>query len=262
MAASNWPACFSATLKHEGGYVNHPADPGGATNLGITIGTLSSWLGRKATKAEVRALTPQTVQPIYKRNYWDKVRGDSLPGGVDIVTYDAAVNSGPSRGAKWTQGACGAAKDGQIGPKTLLKLQTTAATVVVKKATDARLRFLQGLRTWGVFGKGWGRRVGEVRAMGLQMAGADKRAVTEDARKVGTSAGTDKKQSTAAGGGGAAAGGGAAIDQAQAFDWASLIGFGALAITLLVVAVFLITRSRAKRDASRAMLAHAARMEG
>lgn len=113
-----------------------------------------------------------------------------------------------------------------------------------------------------MFGKGWGRRVGEVRAMGLQMAGADRKDVTKDAKKVEKSADTDKAQSTAAGGGGVVTGGGATVDQAQGFDWTSLIGFGLVAAVLIGAAIFLVMRSRAKREASRAMLAHAAKMEG
>lgn len=261
MAASNWPACFRATLKHEGGWADHPRDPGGATMKGVTLATFRRYVPG-ASKSDLRNISDDMLSRIYREGYWHEVRGDSLPYGVDLVTYDAAVNSGPSRGAKWTQVACGAKADGRIGPKTLLKLQITAATVVVRKATDARLRFLQGLRTWSAFGKGWGRRVGEVRAMGLQMAGADRKDVTKDAKKVEKSADTDKAQSTAAGGGGVVTGGGATVDQAQGFDWTSLIGFGLVAAVLIGAAIFLVMRSRAKREASRAMLAHAAKMEG
>lgn len=94
MAAANFERALALVLVHEGGYVDHPAYPGGATNLGITIGTLSDWLDRAATKAEVRALTKATVAPIYRKNYWDAVRGDDLPSGVDYCVFDFAVNSG------------------------------------------------------------------------------------------------------------------------------------------------------------------------
>lgn len=263
MAKANWPRCFSETLKHEGGYVDHPADPGGATNLGITIGTLSAWLGRKATKAEVRALTPDAVRPIYKARYWDKVRGDDLPDGVDLVTYDAGVNSGPSRGAKWTQRAVGVKADGVIGDlETLPALRKAVPSIVVKRATGYRLAFLQGLSTWRVFGKGWGRRVGEVRALGLEMAGAAAASIAADAKKIEASGKSDAKQSTAAGSSGAVAGGGTALDQAQGFDWSSLIPLGLVTLVLVVLAVLLITRAKAKREAAKAMREHAAAMKG
>src|SRR4029079_2888623 len=99
----NWDKAFAEVIKSEGGYVNHPRDPGGPTNLGITQATLSRWLGRHASVADVRALTRDKVKPIYKRNFWDVVKGDELPGGVDFAVYDFAVNSGPSRAARYLQ---------------------------------------------------------------------------------------------------------------------------------------------------------------
>ena len=107
MAAANFERALPLVLKHEGGYVDHPNDPGGATNLGVTIGTLSSWLGRPATKAEVKALTRATVAPIYRKNYWAAIRGDELPAGLDYAVFDFAVNSGPKRAAMALQRAVG-----------------------------------------------------------------------------------------------------------------------------------------------------------
>lgn len=255
MAASNWPACFRATLGHEGGYVDHPLDPGGATNLGITRRTLSRWLGRPVSKAEVRALTPSAVAPIYRRNYWDAVRGDDLPAGVDLVTYDAGVNSGVRRGARWTQRACGSRPDGVVGPRTLEALERGSAKEIVKAATGHRLAFLQGLSTWRVFGRGWGRRVGEVRALGLQMAGSGRDEIREDASGLGDRAARDRLNAGRSGGGTAAAGGGAAAaDQVATLDWGALATLGLVAVALLALAVFLAARSRAGRDAAAAML--------
>src|SRR5687767_1827204 len=97
MAADNFDASLKFVLQFEGGFVDHPKDPGGATNLGVTIHTLSAVLGRPATKAEVKALTPKTVAPIYRQRYWDKVRGDDLPLGVDLAVFDFGVHSGPKR---------------------------------------------------------------------------------------------------------------------------------------------------------------------
>lgn len=170
----NFERSFAATIKHEGGYVDHPHDPGGATNLGITIGTLSGWLGRKATKAEVKGLTVDKVKPIYRRNYWDKVRADDLPSGVDFATYDFAVNSGPARAAIYLQNIVGTAPDGEIGPLTLKAVEAYAdrfgARQLINELCSQRLAFLERLSTWPTFGKGWGRRAQEVRELALQMA--------------------------------------------------------------------------------------------
>lgn len=170
----NFERSFAATIKHEGGYVDHPKDPGGATNLGITIGTLSSWLGRPATKAEVRALTIDGVKPIYRANYWNAVKGDDLPGGVDFAVYDFAVNSGPARSAIYLQNIVGAAPDGKIGPLTIEAVNAYCdqfgAGQLVNELCSQRLAFLERLSTWPTFGKGWGIRIAGVRKMGLEMA--------------------------------------------------------------------------------------------
>ncbi len=170
MAASNFARAFALTLKHEGGYVDHPDDPGGATNLGVTIGTLSGWLGRRATKQEVRALTPEKVAPIYRKGFWDVIRGDDLPVGVDYCVYDFAVNSGPRRGAQALQRAVGVADDGKIGPVTLAAVKAKPADQIVQRICTDRLTFLRRLKTWKTFGKGWQRRVDGVWKEALEMA--------------------------------------------------------------------------------------------
>ncbi len=155
MARDNFDRAFALTLKHEGGYVDDSRDPGGATNLGITIGTLSEWLGRPATKAEVRALTPPKVRPIFRKNYWNVVGGDYMEPGFDLAVFDFAVNSGPARAIRYSKNIPGATPEQRI-----------------KNLCSARLRFLKGLSTWPTFGKGWSRRVFEVQAVALQMARA------------------------------------------------------------------------------------------
>ncbi|MGX9981117.1 glycoside hydrolase family 108 protein [Methylobacterium fujisawaense] len=170
MAAANFERALALVLVHEGGYVDHPADPGGATNLGITIGTLSGWLGRPATKAEVRALTKATVAPIYRKNYWDAVRGDELPAGVDYCVFDFAVNSGKGRALPSLQRAIGVADDGKIGPITLAAARAKDAGQTVERICADRLAFLKRLSTWPTFGKGWSSRVQGVRAEALALA--------------------------------------------------------------------------------------------
>jgi lysozyme family protein len=170
MAASNFAQCFALVLKHEGGYVDLAADPGGATNLGVTIGTLSAWLGRQATKAEVRALTPDAVKPLYKANYWDKVRGDDLPAGIDLTVFDFAVNSGPSRAAAALQRAIGVADDGIVGSITLANVGVRPVDQIIERITADRMTFLRRLSTWPKFGKGWSTRVSDVHRQALDMA--------------------------------------------------------------------------------------------
>ena len=125
MTQSNFGRCLDMLLKHEGGFVNHPKDPGGMTNLGVTRATYEQFLGRAVTEDEMRALTPEDVAPVYKKDYWDKVKGDDLPSGVDWCVFDWAVNSGPARAAKALQLVVGATVDGAIGPKTLAQVEKT-----------------------------------------------------------------------------------------------------------------------------------------
>lgn len=167
---SNFEKCLPEILRHEGGWADHPKDPGGATMKGITIGTYAQWKGRKVTKDELRAISDAEVAAIYRRNYWDKVRGDDLPSGLDLVAFDAAVNSGPSRGAKWVQQGLGVTPDGKIGPATIEAANKAYTPAAIERAIGFRLSFLRGLKTWGTFGRGWQRRVDDVKAKALAMA--------------------------------------------------------------------------------------------
>jgi lysozyme family protein len=256
MASQNWPIAFAETLKHEGGFTNDRRDPGnwtgGKVGRGELRGTNLGIASHSFPHLDIRSLTPATVKPIYKTKYWDKVRGDDLPSGVDLVTYDAGVNSGPARGARWTQRAVGAKQDGVIGRLTLAALASVAAVVVVKKATDFRLAFLQGLSTWKVFGNGWGRRVGSIRAMGLNLAGQSVETIREDA-KVVDKGGTNDNRGAAASGAGGGGAGVAGVDQAAAVDWGALAALGAVALVLIALAVFLSIRARQKHSAAEAM---------
>lgn len=167
---SNFEEALKAILHHEGGYVNHPADPGGMTNLGVTKRVWEEWVGHEVDEKTMRGLTPEIVGPMYKVKYWDKVKGDDLPTGVDYVVFDAAVNSGPGRAAKWLQACVGVEPDGGIGPKTLAAVNAFDANQLIEDYAKRRLSFLMDLQTWDTFGKGWGRRVAEVQKTGLDMA--------------------------------------------------------------------------------------------
>ena len=154
-------------LKHEGGFVNHPKDPGGMTNLGVTKKVWDEWIGRESSEDEMRNLKPEDVANLYKKLYWDRVKGDDLPSGVNYCVFDASVNSGTGRAAKWLQEAVGAVADGAIGAKTLAKVAAHDADSLVNAYCDVRLNFLKSLKTFDTFGKGWSRRVEGVRQTAL-----------------------------------------------------------------------------------------------
>lgn len=138
-------------LAHEGGYVNHPSDPGGETNWGISK--------RAYPKVDIKNLTRVQAIAIYRRDYWDRVHGDSLPAAAAFQVFDAAVNHGVGRAIQWLQEAVGAAPDGVIGPATLAAINRTSAADLVLRFNALRLEFYANLNTFKDFGKGWTRRV-------------------------------------------------------------------------------------------------------
>lgn len=157
----NFPAALKATLRYEGGKVDDPRDPGGRTAFGITQNTYNAWRYQQGLdRKDVFTITQGEVAEIYKKNYWDKIKGDDLPDGVDFAVFDFAVNSGVSRAAKYLQSIVGVPQDGIIGPKTIL----AAKTYLANKITDKRLGFLKGLSTWPTFGRGWSNRINDVYA--------------------------------------------------------------------------------------------------
>jgi lysozyme family protein len=170
MAASSYDEALRRLLVHEGGYTNHPADPGGPTNFGITIYDYRKYVKPNATAADVRAMKLDDAKAIYRAKYWDAQRCDELPAGVDYAVFDYGVNSGIGRSQKVLQRCLGVAADGKIGDETIRAARAANARQLTAAICDERLRFLQGLRTWPVFGKGWGRRVAEVKAVALAMA--------------------------------------------------------------------------------------------
>ena len=165
----NFQAALQAVLKHEGGYVHHKLDPGGMTNLGVTKRVWEEWVGHDVDEKQMRALTPALVAPLYKKKYWDRVRGDDLPTGLDMAVFDFAVNSGVGRAAKLLQDVLGVTQDGVIGPQTLAKAIVKDSSQLIADCNAKRLAFLQALQHWDTFGRGWGRRVAEVTKQATQM---------------------------------------------------------------------------------------------
>lgn len=165
----NFDKCLSMLLHHEGGFVNHPQDPGGMTNLGVTKRVYEAWVGREVTEGTMRDLTFVDVAPIYKKNYWDKVRGDDLPSGVDWCAFDWAVNSGSGRPGKAIQRAVGATPDGAIGPKTLQSIMNHEPKMIIESVYTQRQSFYESLGHFDTFGRGWTRRNKETLDQALSM---------------------------------------------------------------------------------------------
>ncbi|MFD1476467.1 glycoside hydrolase family 108 protein, partial [Ancylobacter polymorphus] len=165
MTASGFDGALKRVLVHEDGYADHPADPGGATMQGITQRVYDGWRRRHGQPARpVRRIAPDEMAAIYRRQYWDAVRADDLPAGLDYALFDAAVNSGPAQAAKWLQRTLGVTADGQVGEATLVALDGRAPAQLIDALCDRRLAMLRSLRTFPTFGAGWTRRVAEVRA--------------------------------------------------------------------------------------------------
>jgi len=157
----NYAQALKQVLKYEGGYVDHPKDPGGPTNKGVTQAVYDSWRkSQNLPTQSVRSISDAEVASIYRNLYWDKIRGDDLPSGVDFAVFDYAVNSGVSRAAKTLQGVVGVTQDGMIGPATIEATKTYVAMAV----TNKRLAFMQSLSIWSTFGKGWAARIADVKA--------------------------------------------------------------------------------------------------
>ena len=161
----NFDECLKMLLHHEGGYVNHPSDPGGETNLGVTKKVYQEWGGTK----DMKDLTIEDVAPIYKKNYWNRCKCDDLESGVDWVVFDWAVNSGTGRSAKAIQKICGASQDGAIGPKTLALIGKQNTQYVIEEFGKIRQDFYESLKTFDTFGRGWTRRNKETTEKALEM---------------------------------------------------------------------------------------------
>lgn len=171
MSASSFDAALAGVLRHEGGYSNHPADPGGPTNKGIIQRVYDADRKRRGLPVRsVRALEEDEMRDIYRQQYWDAVRADELPVGLDYAVFDAAVNSGPAQSAKWLQRALGIAVDGQVGAVTLQAAAESDTSAVIADLCDRRLAMLKGLRTWAVFGRGWAARVADVRRDAIDLS--------------------------------------------------------------------------------------------
>ena len=168
MTASTYDDALRRLLVHEGGYSNHPSDPGGPTKFGITIADYRKYVKADATAEDVRNMSLADAKAIYRKRYWDVQRCDELPVGVDYCIFDYGVNSGIGRSGKVLRRVVGLPDNtSAITDQVLAYARVRDPKVLVSALCDERLAFLKSLRTWPVFGRGWGTRVAEVRAASL-----------------------------------------------------------------------------------------------
>lgn len=154
----NFELAFATVLGHEGGYSDHPADPGGKTMYGITEAVARA----HGYQGEMRDLPLDLAKRIYRQDYWQAVRADELPDGLRHIMFDAAVNSGPPQAIKWLQAAAGVTADGVFGPKTLEAVNNLGADTLRMRLLAQRLRFMAGLPQWPAFSRGWTRRIADL----------------------------------------------------------------------------------------------------
>lgn len=173
----NFDASLKHLLKSEGGFTNDPRDPGnklpdgraGCTMLGVTQATYESFIGKRTTQEKMRTLTAEDVGPIYRKKYWDAVKGDELPSGLDYLMFDFAVNAGPGRAIKIMQQALGVTSDGVIGRMTMKAIADADPEELIEKFSEAKSDYYRSLKTFETFGKGWLNRVAEVKGYASDM---------------------------------------------------------------------------------------------
>lgn len=256
MTAANFKRSMPHILAEEGKYSNHPSDPGGRTYEGVTQRVWDAYCAQNGIPR--RDLTKNTGtwkdwakhrDAIYKAQYWDAIKGDEMPSGLDYELMDGAVNSGPGRSIKWLQKALGVAADGVIGVATRAALKKADIPQLISDIAAERMKFLRALNTWPTFGKGWAARVSRVKATALAWAAqkpSPKPVPVQDTGKA-TSDSAKPTPTTATadgmiGAGGVATGAGIGLETARdtlapMADGNAVIGYIVVGLTLLGIAV-------------------------
>jgi lysozyme family protein len=149
---------FHELLGHEGGYSDHPDDPGGETMWGVTeaVAKANGYYG------PMKDLPVDFAKAIYKKDYWDKVRADAMPEFIRYALFDAAVNSGPEQAIQWLQRTVGETVDGKLGPKTLAAVAKADPEAVEARMLGYRLLFMTDLKNWRSFNRGWAKRIAQL----------------------------------------------------------------------------------------------------
>jgi len=163
----NFQECLDLVLKAEGGWVNHPSDPGGETNLGVTKRVWEEYVGHPVES--LKKLTKEDVAPLYEQKYWRPCYGEVLPRGLDFVVFSMGVNAGPGRSIKLLQSAIGCVPDGVIGPATRGLISDSNSATLIAKFSETRREYYRSLKTFPVFGKGWLNRVDHEETEALNM---------------------------------------------------------------------------------------------
>jgi len=168
MMQGNFKECLDLLLKSEGGWVNHPSDPGGETNLGVTKRVWEEYVGHPVES--LKKLTKEDVAPLYEQKYWRPCYCEVLPRGLDFVVFSMGVNAGPGRSVKLLQSAIGCVPDGVIGPRTRELISSSNGADIIVKFSEARREYYRTLKTFPIFGKGWLARVDREESEALDMA--------------------------------------------------------------------------------------------
>lgn len=267
MAKGNLPACLEVTLVYEGGFTENPKDPGnwtgGKIGAGKLRGTKYGIAAASYPLLNIKNLTLETAREIYSSRYWTPISGEALPFGLDLATFDASVNSGVGRGAKWLQSVVGATPDGRIGSDTLKAVAPADVRVAIQAMCAKRLGFMRSLKIWETFKRGWSRRVADVEvravAMWLKLGAGLSPAKQAEALQAEADKATDKskaqdKGSAGAGAGGVAVGGGDAVMNGGV-NWLLIVG---MIVAVAVVSGVLLVKARQNRDRAEAYKAVAA----
>jgi lysozyme family protein len=187
VSAQNFDAVMNLVLGHEGGFTNDRRDPGnwtgGIVGRGTLKGTKFGIAANTFPNEDIRNLTRDRAIALYKRHYWDAIRADELPAGVDYCLYDFSINSGAARAVKHLQAAVGVLQDGKVGPVTLAAVAKADPAELVRKVCASRLRFMRALPTWPTFKNGWYARVTSVEKVGVAMASRGSSSAPKPAHK-------------------------------------------------------------------------------
>lgn len=250
MAKQNYEEGLRRLLLHEGGYTNHPSDPGGPTNFGITIHDYRKYVKPDATAADVKAMSLGQAKAIYRAKYWDAQKCDALPSGVDYAIFDYGVNSGIGRSGKVLRRVLGISDHTYVVTEGVVSIAAKAdARKLVNDICDERLRFLKSLKTWRTFGNGWGRRVSEVRAAALVMASNVKAVAPIAIPSTGKGTVPESKAHNGAAAAIVVAGGAAAQQAHQAgFSIVTVVAIAVGAIALAALAYHMVKRRNAAKQ--------------
>lgn len=263
MAKGNLAVCLAVTLPHEGGYTTDRRDPGnwtgGKVGVGQLKGTNMGIAAHSFPHLDIKNLTQADVIPIYGSKYWAPVRGDDLPFGVDLAVFDYGVNSGVGRAAKELQRVVGAKVDGKVGGETLKATIVADSKATIKAICARRLSFMQSLKIWETFKRGWSRRVADVEAKAMAMwigrgAALDAQAREALRAEAEAAAGKANNQNKTAGGAVATGGGAGGVEVMTDPNWLMV---GGIIVVALVIAGLLAVHARKNSERAAAYSAAA-----